>query len=241
MPILNNSIYIIQHFRKMNIERGGNVMKIFKDRNKQLELEIELYLNCLQKGANTFLEGVKAYLRDESEHFIERTKMITEQEKEADEHLVNIKYVLFRYNLIPDLSADILELMDSMDDINDIAKEILLDLQVIKPKIASSLVDDFGHIAKKSKRAVETLIKAVRIYFTEFKTIEDYITTVNLFESEADTLLYELKVKIFDDQMSGSLSEKMVLASFAAEFAKLSDLAENIASMLSVFRFKRSI
>ena len=133
-------------------------MKLFKDRNKQLELEIELYLNSLQKGANTFLEGVKAYLRDETEHFIERTKMIKEQEKEADEHLVNIKYVLFRYNLIPNLSADILELMDSMDDINDISKEILLDLQVINPRIDSSLVDDFGHISKKSKRAAVTLI-----------------------------------------------------------------------------------
>jgi len=225
----------------MYIERGEKVMKIFKDRNKQLELEIELYLNSLQKGANTFLEGVKAYLRDETEHFVEHTKMIKEQEKEADEHLVNIKYFLFRYNLIPNLSADILELMDSMDDINDISKRILLDLQVIRPRIDSSLVDDFGHIAKKSKKAAETLIKAVRIYFTEFKTIEDYITKVNLFESEADLLLHELKVKIFDDKLNCSLSEKMLLSSFAAEFAKLSDLAETIASKLSVFRFKRSI
>lgn len=216
-------------------------MKIFKDRNKQLELEIDLYLNCLQKGANTFLEGVKAYLRGESEHFIERIKMIVEEEKEADEHLDNIKFVLFRYNLIPDLSADILELMDSMDDINDVSKEILLDLQIIKPIVDSTLVDDFGHIAKKSKKAAETLIKAVRIYFTEFKTIEDYIIKVGLFESEADMLLYELKVKIFDDQMTGSLSEKMLLAKFAAEFAKLSDLSETIAKKLSVFRFKRSI
>ena len=216
-------------------------MKIFKDRNKELEMEIDLYLNSLQKGSNTFLEGVKSYLRCEIEQFNERVKLITEQEKEADEHLVNIKYVLFRYNLIPDLSADILELMDSMDDINDISKEVLLDLQVIRPKIDASLVDDFGHIAKKSKRAAETLIKAVRIYFTEFKTIEDYITKVNLFESEADMLLHELKVKIFDDQLIGSLSEKMLLSSFAAEFAKLSDLAETIASKLSVLRFKRSI
>jgi predicted phosphate transport protein (TIGR00153 family) len=216
-------------------------MKIFKDRNKQLEMDIELYLNCLQKGANTFLEGVKAYLRDEDEHFIERVNMIKEQEKEADEYLASIKYILFRYNLIPDLSADILELMDSMDDINDIAKEILLDLQIIKPKIDPSLVDDFGHIAKKSKRACETVIQAVRIYLTEFKTIEDYIIKVNLFESEADMLLHELKVKIFDDKLSGSLSEKMLLLNFANDFDKLSDLAESIASLLSVIRFKRSI
>ena len=222
-------------------QKRRDVMKIFKDRNKQLELDIELYLNCLQKGVNTFLEGVKAYLRNETDHFIERTKMINEEEREADEHLVNIKYVLFRYNLVPDLSADILELMDSMDSINDISKEILLDLQVIKPKIDPSLVDDYGHIAKKSKRAVETLIQGVRIYFTEFKTVEDYITRVNLFESEVDMLLHELKIKIFDDNLTDSLSEKMLLLDIANSFAKLSDLAEEIASNLSVLRFKRSI
>ena len=110
-------------------------MKVFKDRNKELEMEMDLYLNALQKGANTFLEGVKAYLRGEEDQFIDRIKQITEQEKEADEHLVNIKYVLFRYNLIPDLSADILEIMDSMDDITDISKEVLLDFQVIRPVI----------------------------------------------------------------------------------------------------------
>lgn len=216
-------------------------MKIFQDRNKELELEIDLYLNALQKGANSFLEGVKSYLRGEEDQFIERIKQITEQEKEADEHLVNIKYVLFRYNLIPDLSADILELMDSMDDITDISKEVLLDFQVIRPNIDQSLVDDYGHIAKKSKRACETLIKAVRIYLTEFKTIEDYVTKVNLFESEADTLLHGLKMKIFSDDLKVDLSEKIMLQTFAIEVAKLSDLAEKVASKLSVFRFKRSI
>lgn len=216
-------------------------MKIFKDRNKELEMEMDLYFNSLQKGSNTFLEGVKSYLRNETEQFLDRINLIIEQEREADEHLVNIKYTLFRYNLIPDLSADILELMDSMDDINDVSKEVLLDFQVMKPQIDASLVDDFGHIAKKSKKAVETLIKGVRIYLTEFRTVEDYITKTNLFESEADTLQHNLKVKIFDEKLNISLCEKMVLNKFADDIAKLSDIAEKIASKLSVFRFKRSI
>ncbi|MBI9060339.1 MAG: DUF47 family protein [Labilibaculum sp.] len=216
-------------------------MKIFKDRNKELEMETDLYLNCLQKGSNTFLEGVKSYLRGETAQFNDFVKLITEQEKDADEHLVNIKYVLFRYNLVPNLSADILELMDSMDDINDVSKEVLLDFQVQKPKIDPSLIDDFGHIAKKSKKAVETLIKGVRIYLTEFKTVEDYITQTNLYESEADKLLHNLKIKIYDEQLDCTLAERIVLNKFADELAELSDIAEKVASKLSVFRFKRSI
>jgi predicted phosphate transport protein (TIGR00153 family) len=216
-------------------------MRIFKDHNKELEMEMDLYLNALQKGSNTLLEGVKAYLRGETEKFNERIKLITEQEKEADEHLVNIKYVLFRYNLVPDLSADILELMDAMDDINDIAKETLLDFQVIKPKIVPSLIDDFGHITKKSNKAVEALIKGVRIYLTEFSTVEDYITKTNLFESDVDTLQHNLKIKIFDEELECTLGEKLVLNKFADKIAGLSDIAEMVASKLSVFRFKRSI
>ena len=216
-------------------------MKVFKDRNKELEMEMDLYLNCLQKGSIAFLEGVKAYLRGEQKQFNERLKSVTELEKDADEHLVNIKFVLFRYNLIPDLSADILELMDSMDDITDVSKESLQELQVIRPNIMSSLIDDFGHIAKKSNQAVETLIKGVRIYLTEFSTVEDYITKTHLYESDVDTLLHNLKTKIFDEEMDCSLGEKLVLNKFADQFAVLSDLAEKVASKLSVFRFKRSI
>lgn len=225
----------------MFLEKEGIYMKIFKDRNKELELEIDLYLNALQKGANTFLEGVKSYLRGEEEQFTDYIKLITEEEKEADEYLVNVKYVLFRYNLVPDLSADILELIDSLDDINDIAKEVLLDFEVIKPNIDAFLIDDFGYLAKKSKRACETLIKAVRIYLTEFRTVEDYVTKVNLFESEADTILHGLKLKIFDRENDIELSRKLMLQNFAIEVAKLSDLAEKIAAKLSVFRFRRSI
>lgn len=216
-------------------------MRIFQNRNKELEMEMDIYLNELQKGANTFLEGVKSYLRGEEEQFIERVKLVTEQESDADEHLKNLKYVLFRYNLIPDLSADILELMDSMDDICDISKEVLIDLQVIKPKIDPSLVGDFGHIAKKSKQAAETLINGVRIYFTKFMTIEDYVTKVKLYESEADMLQHNLKVKIFSAENKTTLSEKMLLQIFADELAKLSDLAEQIANKLSVLKFKRSM
>lgn len=216
-------------------------MKIFKDHNKELELDIDLYLNCLLKGSNTFLEGVKSYIHKDYEQFDERTKLMIEQEKEADEYLVNIKYVLFRYNLIPNLSADILELMDCMDDINDISKEALLDLKVIKPKIDEPLNEDFILIAYKSKKAVETLIKAVRIYLTEFSTVEDLITKTNLYESEVDKLQHNLKLKIFDDEFKCSLGEKLILNKFVDKFADLSDLAEKIASKLSVFRFKRSI
>lgn len=216
-------------------------MNIFQDRNKELELEIDLYLNSLQKGAMTFYEGTNDYLANNCQQFEERVKSVVEQESEADEHLKNLKFILYRYNLIPDLSADILELMDSMDDIGDISKEMLLDLQVEQPKIGEDFKEDFSMIAKTSLKAVETLIRGVRVYFTQYKTIEDYISKVYFYESEVDKLEYNLKIKIFADKDLFNLSEKMHQRYFAQKTARLSDIAEETAIKLSVFRFKRGI
>ncbi|MDF1618837.1 DUF47 family protein [Petrocella sp. FN5] len=216
-------------------------MNIFQDRNRELELEIDLYLNCLQKGAMTFYEGIKDYMTNNCQQFEERVKVVVEQESEADEHLKNLKFILYRYNLVPDLSADILELMDSMDDIGDISKQMLLDLQVEQPKIEEDFKEDFILIAKTSRKAVETLIRGVRVYFTEYKTIEDYISKVYFYESEVDKLEHKLKIKIFADKDHLKLSEKMHQRYFAQKTARLSDIAEEMAIKLSVFRFKRGI
>jgi uncharacterized protein Yka (UPF0111/DUF47 family) len=50
-----------------------------------------------------------------------------------------------------------------------------------------------------------------------------------------------VKIKIFSEDFDCSLSEKLLLDKFADELAELSDIAEKVASQLSVYRFKRSI
>ncbi len=216
-------------------------MHIFQDRSRELEIEIDQYLTCLYNASMTFNEGVKDYMNGNDQHFEERVKVVMNHEKEADDRLKNLKFILYRYNLIPDLSTDILELMDSMDDIGDVSKQVLLDLQVEQPKVDEEFIQDFLLIAKTSLRAVETLIGGVRVFFTQVKTIEDYISKIYFYESEVDQLEHELKIKIFGKKEDLNLSEKMHLGSFAEKISELSDIAEKIAIKLSVFKFKRGI
>lgn len=216
-------------------------MHIFQDRSRELEIEIDQYLTCLYNASMTFNEGVKDYMNGNYKHFEERVKVVMNHEKEADDRLKNLKFILYRYNLIPDLSTDILELMDSMDDIGDVSKQVLLDLQVEQPKVDEEFIQDFLLIAKTSVRAVETLIGGVRVFFTQVKTIEDYISKIYFYESEVDQLEHELKIKIFGKKEDLNLSEKMHLGSFAEKISQLSDIAEKIAIKLSVFKFKRGI
>lgn len=214
--------------------------EFFQDRNKDLEHEIELYLSSLHKAALTFYEGVKDYLTDQEERFHERVASTMDMEREADQHLKNLKFLLYKYNLIPDLSADILELMDALDDIADVSKAVMLDLEVERPEILPEHKEDFKEIAKRSLRSTEALLTGVRVFFTQVKAIEEHVEKVYFFEKEVDRLEYALKCKIFEDQRM-DLAHKMHLKDFIQKTAALSNIAEGSALKLAVFKFKRGV
>lgn len=215
-------------------------MKIFKNRNQELENEIELYLDSLHNASLLFYEGIKDYL-DNDEGFSNRVKDCAEFEREADEHLKNIKFVLYKYNLIPDLSADILELMDACDDIGDISKEVLLDLQAECPKIEEDMKPLFREIAKLSQKSAESVIGGVRFYLTQMRTIDENLNKVYFYESEVDKLQHDLKKVIYQDDCELEYAHKIHLSYYVKKCARLSDICEGIALVLSVFQFKRGI
>ena len=215
--------------------------KIFSDRDKELEEEIEIYLCSLSNAAMFFYEGIKDYVENNNERFSERLKEVTDAEKEADAHLKKLKFSLYKYNLIPDFSGDVLQLMDSMDNIADKSKHVLLQLSIESPMIYDFAKKGFTDMAKTSLKCAEALVCAVRLFFTQIKMVDDYINKICFYEKEADYLEEKLKRAIYNSEEILHLSERMHLRYFVNEIAELSDIAEGIAHMLAVFKIKRSI
>lgn len=215
-------------------------MKIFRNRNQELENEIELYLDSLHNTCLYYNEGIKNYL-DNDEQFLNRVNDCSEQERQADEHLRNIKYILYRYNLLPNLSADILELMDACDDIGDISKAVLLDLDAESPEIDGDMKQIYREIAKLCTKSAETVISGIRFYLTQMNSIDERINKVYFYESEVDKLQHELKKLIYREDNNLEYAHKIHLTYFVKKCGELSDICEGIAIKLSVFQFKRGI
>lgn len=213
--------------------------KLFSNRNAELDSEVGLYLECLYNCSLLLYEGVKDYFNSD-EKFDERVISVSEYENQADNHLKSLKYILYKYDLVPDLSAGILELMDALDDIGDVSKQTLLNLQIERPQINNEIKDEFITIAKTSLITVEALIDGVRAYLTQVKTVEGYISKVYFYEAEVDKLEIELKKKIFSNY-NYNLSEKMHLDNFVELISNPSDISEAIAIKLSVIKFKRGM
>ncbi len=214
--------------------------KLFHDKSKELENDIEGYLVCQEKAVHAFFEGLEEFLNGNPD--IEpKMKLLFEIEQEADEYLKKIKYYLFKYNLMPDLSADILELMDALDDIADISKHLLTDLGIERPKIFPEIIENTMEMTKLSIKTVEELIEGVRVFFSQVNNIDKYIDSVYFYEAEIDKAEEALKRIIFSQENEIALCEKIHLRYFVNGIASISDTAEVIAMKLSVFKFKRGI
>ena len=222
--------------------KGEDILKkLFINRNKELENEIEVYLLSIHNATLTFNEGVGDYVKNNHKRFQERIDKLIDIERQADDQLKDLKYKLYKYNLIPDFSGDVLALLDSLDDISDASKQILIQLSIEKPNIYDYLKDDFIKLAETSLKCVETLLGGVRGFFSNSKAVEEIVNRVYFYEAEVDKIEEVLKRQIFNTEITIELSERMHLRYFINKIAQISDTAEQIALKLSIFKLKRNI
>lgn len=202
--------------------------------------EIELYLACMSNASLVFYEGVKDYLSEERELLEMRRKEISRIEKEADNYLKSIRHKLYSYRLIPDSRGDVIEMLDAMDDLVDIAKQTLLQLCIEQPETLSLFKDDLLEMTNSSLKAVDELVRGVRVFFANPRALDDYVNKVYFHEKEVDRLEEKIKREIFS-LPELDLAEKVQGRNIVEKIALISDRSEEIAKNLLLYKIKRSI
>ncbi|PTX16643.1 DUF47 domain-containing protein [Halanaerobium congolense] len=211
-------------------------------RSKELEIEITEYLDLVNRGSLTFKRDLNRYIKKNFELFEESLTDIKEIENNADEHQKDIKYKLYKYMLIPESRADVLGIIEEIDTITDLAKEVIYEISIEKPFIPEELENDFLELVENSTEAVDMLVKAVRAFFEEISQVNDYVNKVHFFEHQADKNEERLKRKIFSEQFEKiDIAHKLQLRYFIEEIAALSDQAESVSEDVSVAAIKRRI
>jgi uncharacterized protein len=225
--------------------QAGKVLLKMKDiiqtKSKDLQNEIDLYLKCISRSSLLFFEGAKEAFKSEYEDAEIRYREIALIERDADNHLKSIQYKLHAYNIAPDSRADIFELLDGLDDIVDSAKKIIFQICVEKPLIPDSMKEDYVAITEASLGAVDILLQGVRAFFEDINTLEGYVDNVYLYEKKADNLEEKIKRNIFHGGEVDELARKFQLRYYVEKMALLSDLAEETAKNMLMYKIKRII
>jgi predicted phosphate transport protein (TIGR00153 family) len=214
---------------------------LFNNRTKQLETEIDKYLDSVLKAGLIFYEGVKHYLSNDKKAFQNDFDKISELETSADNIRREIKTKLYTYMLIPESRGDVLGLLETLDDVVDICEIVLKQLSIENPEMPDYLKEDFLELSEFSQKTVEELVKGARAFFKEINMVNDFVNKVHFYEHEADDVEEQLKRKIFGTDKIPRFSRKIHMRYFAEKIAAVSDVAEDVAERLAVYAIKRKI
>jgi len=216
------------------------MISLFRSTNIVIS-QIDEFLNTVDEGILVFKKGIKTYLKHDKDSFSESLEEIDDLEQKADNLRRDIEDSLYRHSLIPEFRGDVMDLLEQMDDLIDIAKESLNQFDIETPEIPDSLIGDYLDLTKTSVNAAESLVMSAKAFFRDVQSVKDHIHRVLYYEKEADKISDSIKRKIFKGMPELHLSRKQHLRHFATHIGNLSDKAEGVADRLTIFAIKRSI
>jgi len=214
-------------------------MAILFRTTKELESQIDEYLDSVSQGALVFKQGVKNYLDNDKDNLNEHIKNIGQLESRADELRRAIENRLYTHTLIPEHRGDVLGILESTDDVIDTMKETLNQFDIECPYIPEELNKNYFELTDMSVSASEALVQAARAFFRDVNAVKDHLHKVYFYEKEADRIGDKLKRKVF--QLDLDLSLKFHLRYFALHIQMVSDRAEEVADRLAIYTIKRTI
>ncbi|MEA1972505.1 MAG: DUF47 family protein [Candidatus Cloacimonadota bacterium] len=215
-------------------------MNVFLGRkNKQIEAEIDKYLDNISIAGLEFFEGVKAYLDGQENKFDSKYKGITKLETEIDDIRRDIKHQLYTYMLIPESRGDVLGLVETLDQIVDVCEKVIQQFSIEKPDIPEFLKGDILDITRLSVKSMDEVVKATRAFFREINMVNNYVNKVHFYEHEVDVVEERCKRKVFGSDKIKKFSHRVHLRYFIERIASVSDVAEHVSDRLSVYAIKR--
>jgi len=208
-------------------------MAIFNRHTKKIIIKIDDFFDIVEEGLLIFKEGVKNYLAGNMDLFLNHISRVDGLESRADKLQKSIENDMIIHTILPQHRAEVLTLLEGIDDLIDACKEVLTQFEVEIPDIPESLHADMISLSEVVSNAGEELIPAARAFFKQPHTVRDQLNKVYFYEREGDKLSNKIKRKIFHEMNDLSLSEKSHLRYFTHHIERISDRAESVADILS--------
>ncbi len=207
---------------------------------RELEQKIDLMHDKIIESAMYFKEAFSIYLKEKrSPAYRRASKKIKNIESEADDLRREIESSLYAQNLIPDLRADVLQLVENIDKVINEFDEVAHKFYIEQPEIPERFQDEFKKLVNQVSDCAENMAIASRAFFRDFATVRDYSKKVYFLEHESDRTWAHLKQNVFESDME--LAHKLQLNILIGNVADVADKAEDCVDALLIFTIKRDI
>jgi predicted phosphate transport protein (TIGR00153 family) len=214
-------------------------MDLLLRKTKELEQQIDQYLDTVVNGALVFKTGLRYYLDGSHDLFVEHMHRLDALESTGDSLRREIETRLYAETLIPEFRGDVLGLLESSDKVLNRLENTIAQFAIEKPDILDELKPLFANLVSAATLSVEEMVVAVRAYFREPEKVRDSINKVIFYEKETDDLGDKIITDLFASSMD--LSRKMHIRYFASHIEQIADEAEDVCDRLAIAAIKRHI
>ena len=207
---------------------------------KSLENKIDLFHEKLLDAALTFKKAIRIYLAEQkSDEFRKTSKQIKQIEHDADNLRRDIEQKLYTQNLIPDLRADVLHIVENLDKVINKFDEVTYQFFVEIPEIPEEYHSRILELCALVADCAENMAIASRSFFRDFSLVRDFSQKVYFMEHESDLVSGRLREAVFASELP--LANKLQISNVINEVADIGDIAEDFIDELLIFTIKRDI
>lgn len=202
---------------------------------------VEIFMGHCDACVSAFAAGFRDYLDSGSESaFSSTVHEVDRLESEADKVRRQIESAMYEKALIPESRADVLNLVEAIDNIPDQCEHLSYDILNQHLHVPASCVQSFRDLAFISEDCHAFLSQSVRALFTDLSAIRPLIDKVEHKESESDVLRRHLVHRIFSDEAIAP-DQRILLSDLAEKISGISDHAESVGDLLTILAVKRLV
>ena len=207
---------------------------------KSLENKIDNFHDKIIDAAMSFKKAIRIYLNEgKNENYKKMNKQVKQIEHDADGLRREIENNLYQQNLIPDLRADVLNLVENLDKVINKFDEVTYRFYIEHPDIPSEYNMPMLELCDQVCDCCENMAIASRSFFRDISTVRDYSQKVYFIEHETDLTSGHMKEAVFNSDIE--LARKLQLSALITEIADIADIAEDCVDELLIFTIKRDI
>ncbi|NCF29268.1 MAG: DUF47 family protein [Gammaproteobacteria bacterium] len=207
---------------------------------RSLENQIDEFLDKVSESGMVFDRAIRVYLNQgPSEEFNNFLNQAANIERRGDDLRRAVEAELYVRTLIPDLRADVLALLESMDHLINVYEGDLFRISIQSPDIPDEFHSGFIELTETVVSCVDSVVLAARAFFRDIDAVRDHSSKTIFLETEADKTGTKLQRAIFSSALP--LERKMHLRYFVERIDELANSAEDVADALQIYTIKRRV
>lgn len=214
-------------------------MTLLFKQSRELEAQIDEYLDRIIQGGLLFRQGVKCFLEHRMEEFEERLAELRAIEQRADDLRRAIEGKLYLHTLIPDARGDVLGLLEHADEVLNLITSTLLRFSVEVPELQDDLNPLFQDLADNTIATAEAMVSGTRSYFRDLAAVRDHISRAQGHREETNRIAERYTRTVFRRDLR--LSHKNQLRYFVSHTERIAEEAEDVCDRLAIATIKRYV